>query len=159
HHSCRWRARTEGRAVRITSGRGYFDKDQVPSIGGGHKVTVTHNADGRAEVLDADLVLIATGATPRVLPGAEPDGERILNWQQVYGMTELPEHLIVVGSGVTGAEFVSAFAELGVKVTMVASRDRILPHDDADAADVLEQVLAERGVELEKNCRVDTVTR
>ena len=124
-----------------------------------HKVTVTHNEDGREEVLDADLVLIATGATPRVLPGAKPDGERILNWQQVYDIKELPEHLIVVGSGVTGAEFVSAFAELGVKVTMVASRDRIVPHDDADAADVLEQVLAERGVELEKNCRVDTVTR
>lgn len=153
------RARTEELGVRIIDGRGRFDKDQIPDISGGHKVTVTHNEDGREEVLDADLVLIATGATPRVLPGAKPDGERILNWQQVYDITELPEHLIVVGSGVTGAEFVSAFAELGVKVTMVASRDRILPHDDADAADVLEQVLAERGVELEKNCRVDTVTR
>jgi len=145
------RARTEELGVRIIDGRGYFDKDQTPAISGGHKVSVTHNADGRIEVLDADLVLIATGATPRVLPGAKPDGERILNWQQVYNLSELPEHLIVVGSGVTGAEFVSAFAELGVKVTMVASRDRILPHDDADAADVLEQVLAERGVELEKN--------
>ncbi len=159
HQSDDVRARTEELGVRIIDGRGRFDKDQVPATSGGHKVTVTHNEDGREEVLDADLVLIATGATPRVLPGAKPDGERILNWQQVYDITELPEHLIVVGSGVTGAEFVSAFAELGVKVTMVASRDRILPHDDADAADVLEQVLAERGVELEKNCRVDTVTR
>ena len=132
------RARTEELGVRIIDGRGRFDKDQVPASSGGHKVTVTHNDDGREEVLDADLVLIATGATPRVLPGAKPDGERILTWQQVYDITELPEHLIVVGSGVTGAEFVSAFAELGVKVTMVASRDRILPHDDADAADVLE---------------------
>ncbi len=100
--------------------------------------------------------MVATGATPRILSGAQPDGERILTWQQVYNLTELPEHLIVVGSGVTGAEFVSAFAELGVKVTMVASRDRILPHDDADAADVLETVLSERGVELERNCRVET---
>ena len=117
-----------------------------------------HN-DGTTETLDADLVLVATGATPRILPGAQPDGERILTWQQVYDLKEEPEHLIVVGSGVTGAEFVSAFAEMGVRVTMVASRDRILPHDDADAADVLETVLAERGVELEKNCRVETVSR
>ena len=65
----------------------------------------------------------------------------------------------MVGSGVTGAEFVSAFAELGVKVTMVASRDRILPHDDADAADVLETVLTERGVSLVKHARVDSVVR
>src|SRR5699024_12232055 len=103
--------------------------------------------------------LIATGETPRVLPCAKPDGERILTWQRVYDITELPEHLIVVGSGVTGAEFVSAFAELGVKVTMVASRDRILSHDDADAADVLEKVLAERGVGRATGCRVDTATR
>lgn len=82
-----------------------------------------------------------------------------MTWRQVYDIEELPTHLIVVGSGVTGAEFVSAFAELGVKVTMVASRDRILPHDDADAADVLETVLAERGVSLEKHARVESVTR
>jgi len=127
------RATVESLGARVIDGRGYFPEDQ-----------------------EADAF---TGATPRILPGAQPDGERILTWQQVYNLTELPEHLIVVGSGVTGAEFVSAFAELGVKVTMVASRDRILPHDDADAADVLETVLSERGVELEKNCRVETVNR
>lgn len=153
------RSRMEEIGVRVINGRGYFGKDQHASSIAGHKVTAVSNEDGSEEVLDADLVLIATGATPRILPGAKPDGERILTWQQVYNLTDLPEHLIVVGSGVTGAEFVSAFAELGVKVTMVASRDRILPHDDADAADVLETVLSERGVELEKNCRVDTVTR
>ena len=53
----------------------------------------------------ADVVLIATGATPRVLAGGRPDGERILTWRQVYDLPELPEHLVVVGSGVTGAEF------------------------------------------------------
>ena len=51
------------------------------------------------------MVLVATGATPRVLADARPDGERILTWRQVYDLPELPEHLIVVGSGVTGAEF------------------------------------------------------
>ncbi|MDU7511929.1 MAG: FAD-dependent oxidoreductase, partial [Corynebacterium sp.] len=150
------RATVESLGARVIDGRGYFPEDQEADAFGGHKVTAVFNEDGHEETINADLVLVATGATPRVLPGAQPDGERILTWQQVYNLTELPEHLIVVGSGVTGAEFVSAFAELGVKVTMVASRDRILPHDDADAADVLETVLSERGVELEKNCRVET---
>ena len=59
-------------------------------------------------------MLIATGATPRVLPTAVPDGERILDWRQVYDLPELPEHLIVVGSGVTGAEFASAYLAMGV---------------------------------------------
>ena len=93
------------------------------------------------------MVLIATGATPRVLPSAVPDGERILTWRQVYDLTELPEHLIVVGSGVTGAEFASAYTEMGVQVTLVSSRDRVLPGEDADAAAVIEEVFADRGVD------------
>lgn len=150
------RASMDAHGVRVIDGRGSFD-DYNP------KQTVHYikvdRADGTTETIECDLILIATGATPRILPDAQPDGERILTWRQIYGLNELPEHLIVVGSGVTGAEFVSAFAELGVKVTMVASRDRILPHDDADAADVLETVLSERGVALEKHARVDSVTR
>ncbi|QPK83637.1 NAD(P)H-quinone dehydrogenase [Corynebacterium qintianiae] len=121
-----------------------------------HSVKVTY-PDGNFERVDADMVLVCTGASPRVIKGAEPDGKRILNWRQVYDLIEQPEHLIVVGSGVTGAEFVSAFAELGVKVTMVSSGSRILPHDDADAADVLESVLAGRGVEVVKDAYADSV--
>ena len=110
-------------------------------------------------MLEADVVLIATGASPRVLPGAQTDGERILNWRQLYDLDALPEHLVVVGSGVTGAEFVNAYTELGVTITVVASRDQILPHEDSDAAAVLEELWSERGVILEKNARADSVTR
>ena len=123
-----------------------------------HRVRVT-TPDGKTGVLKADVVLIATGATPRVLAGAVPDGERILNWRQLYDLTELPEHLIIVGSGVTGAEFCNAYTELGVPVTVVASRDQILPHEDSDAAAVLEEVFAERGVTLVKNARAESVVR
>ena len=104
-------------------------------------------------------MLIATGASPRVLPGAEPDGDRILNWRQLYDLDALPEHLVVVGSGVTGAEFVSAYTEVGVQVTLVSSRDRVLPHEDEDAALVLEDAFAERGVNLVKHARADAVER
>jgi dihydrolipoamide dehydrogenase len=94
-----------------------------------------------------------------VLPSAVPDGERILNWRQLYDLSELPEHLVIVGSGVTGAEFCNAYTELGIKVTVVASRDQILPHEDSDAAAVLEEAFTERGVSLVKNARADSVTR
>lgn len=116
-------------------------------------------ADGEERILDADVVLIATGARPRVVKGAEPDGERILNWRQLYDLEALPEHLVVVGSGVTGAEFVSAYTEMGVKVTAVSSRDRVLPHEDEDAALVLEDAFNERGVTLVKHARADSVVR
>ena len=64
----------------------------------------------------------------------------------MYGLAELPEQLIVVGSGVTGAEFASAYDALGAEVVLVSSRDRVLPGEDADAAQVLEDVFARRGL-------------
>ncbi len=148
------RLRSEG--IDLIEGRGELIDDR-PGMAQ-HRVKVT-GADGRVSQLTADVVLIATGASPRVLPNAAPDGERILNWRQLYDLDVLPEHLIVVGSGVTGAEFVNAYTELGVTVTVVASRDQILPHEDSDAAAVLEAVFSERGVTLIKNARADSVTR
>jgi dihydrolipoamide dehydrogenase len=93
---------------------------------------------------------VSTGADPRVLPGAEPDHERILDWRDVYDVQDMPEHLVVVGSGVTGAEFASGYLEAGVPVTLVSSRDRVLPGEDSDAAEVLEEVFQSRGGRLER---------
>jgi NAD(P)H dehydrogenase (quinone) len=107
----------------------------------------------------ADAVLIATGALPRVLPGAEPDGERVLNWRQLYDLTELPPELIVVGSGVTGAEFASAYQALGSQVTLVSSRHRVLPQEDADAAAVVEDVFRRRGMTVLGRSRASHVKR
>ncbi len=142
--------------VTIIGGRGELVDDTSGMAH--HRVKVT-TPDGKAGVLKADVVLIATGASPRVLPSAVPDGERILTWRQLYDLTELPEHLVIVGSGVTGAEFCNAYTELGVTVTVVASRDQILPHEDSDAAAALEEVFAERGVTLVKNARAESVVR
>jgi NAD(P)H dehydrogenase (quinone) len=142
--------------VTIIGGRGEF-VDDVSGMAH-HRVKVT-TTDGKVGVLKADVVLIATGASPRVLPNAVPDGERILTWRQLYELDELPTHLVIVGSGVTGAEFCNAYTELGVTVTVVASRDQILPHEDSDAAAALEQVFNERGVTLVKNARAESVTR
>ncbi len=114
---------------------------------------------GGTETLDADAVLVATGAAPRTLPTAQPDGERILTWEQVYDLTEMPTRLIVVGSGVTGAEFASAYMALGIDVVLVSSRDRVLPGEDADAAEVLQQVLTRRGMTVLSKSRMESVTR
>ncbi len=122
-------------------------------LAGPHRVEVL---DGEGEVIDegeGDVLLVAVGATPRELADSPADGHRILNWTQLYTLTELPEHLIVVGSGVTGAEFASAYRALGSEVTLVSSRDQVLPGTDADAADVLEAAFARRGVTLRSRSR------
>ncbi|WP_297697563.1 NAD(P)H-quinone dehydrogenase [Mycobacterium sp.] len=142
--------------VELIAGRGELI-DATPGLAR-HRIKVTA-PDGTTTRRDADVVLIATGASPRILPSAQPDDERILTWRQLYDLAVLPNHLIVVGSGVTGAEFVHAYTELGVTVTVVASRDRVLPYEDADAAWVLEESFAERGVKLVKNARAQSVVR
>lgn len=136
--------------VRIVTGRGRLD---------GPQRVVATLADGSTETLDADAVLVATGAAPRVLPTAVPDGERILTWEQVYDIGDVPEKVVVVGSGVTGAEFASAYLSLGIDVTLVSSRDRVLPGEDADAAAVLEEVLTRRGMNVLSRSRMESVTR
>lgn len=141
---------------RVMRGRGRLEPGQAPD--GSRKVTVTA-ADGTSEGLIADAVLIATGAHPREIPDALPDGERILNWTQVYDLDELPEELIVVGSGVTGAEFAGAYQALGSRVTLVSSRDRVLPGEDPDAAAVLEDVFRRRGMNVMSRSRAQSAKR
>lgn len=122
-------------------------------------VEVDPGGNGWDERLDADVVLLATGSTPRVLPTAEPDGERILTWQQIYDLPDLPERLVVVGSGVTGAELAHGYLGLGAHVTLVSSRDRVLPGEDADAAEVIENVFRRRGMEVLSRSRASAVRR
>jgi dihydrolipoamide dehydrogenase len=111
------------------------------------------------EQVTADAILVATGASPRILEGAQPDGERILTWRQLYDLTELPRDLIVVGSGVTGAEFASAYQALGSRVTLVSSRDRVLPQEDEDAAGLIEEVFRRRGMTVLGRSRARAVSR
>jgi NAD(P)H dehydrogenase (quinone) len=123
-----------------------------------HTIVVDGQA-GEAAAVRADIVLVTTGATPRILPDAVPDGERILTWRQIYDLPELPEDLIVVGSGVTGAEFAGAYQALGTNVTLVSSRERVLPHEDKDAAVVIEDVFRRRGMKVLSRSRAEAVHR
>jgi NAD(P)H dehydrogenase (quinone) len=138
-------SRLAAEGVKVVSGTGRLAGPRTVAVGDA--------------ILDADAVLIATGAEPRVLPGAAPDGERILTWRQLYDLTELPAELIVVGSGVTGAEFASAYQALGSQVTLVSSRDRVLPNEDTDAAMVVEDVFRRNGMIVLSRSRAARVSR
>ncbi|WP_043109244.1 NAD(P)H-quinone dehydrogenase [Paraoerskovia marina] len=143
------RSRLEREGVRVVIGEGRLD---------GPSTVVVDGEDG-TERLDAHVVLLALGTTPRVLSTALPDGERILTWTQLYNLEEIPKHLIVVGSGVTGAEFAGAYHALGADVTLVSSRDRVLPGEDADAAELIEGVFRSRGMRVESRMRAEAAER
>ena len=132
-------------------------------LGSGHIVdphTVEVRAGGQViERIGCDAILVATGSDPRRLATAPTDGEVILSSQDVYRLKEVPERLVVIGAGATGAEYATAFLRFGSHVTFVVSRDRVLPSEDEDAAMVIEEVFRRRGLETVKNSRAASVER
>lgn len=142
--------RCEREGVRLIAGRGRL---------AGTGSVVVDLSGGGCERIEADTILLATGARPRVLDTAPVDGERILTWEQVYDLDGVPERLVVVGSGVTGVEFACAYQALGSDVVLVSSRERVLPGEDTDAAKVLEDVLARRGMTVLSRRRAASAER
>jgi dihydrolipoamide dehydrogenase len=140
--------------VRYVQGHGRLD--------GTNAIIVATSGDGTAtdfDRIEADTIVVSVGASPRVLSSALPDGEHILTWTQLYNLKAIPEHLIVVGSGVTGAEFASAYRALGANVTLISSRDQVLPGEDADAANVIENVFKRNGMTVLSKSRAASVKR
>jgi pyruvate/2-oxoglutarate dehydrogenase complex dihydrolipoamide dehydrogenase (E3) component len=140
--------------VRIINGEGRLD---------GRDAVIVSTEPGGAgtdfDRIEADTVVVSVGASPRILPTAIPDGERILTWTQLYNLSAIPDHLVVVGSGVTGAEFASAYRALGSEVTLVSSRDQVLPGEDVDAAAVIERVFKRNGMTVLSKSRAESVVR
>ncbi|HET6792947.1 MAG TPA: FAD-dependent oxidoreductase [Acidimicrobiales bacterium] len=134
----------DSQGVRMIAGTG--------RLVGPHTVTATAD-DGKETVIEADAVLISTGSRPRVPEWCRPDGERVLLTRQAYPPPDLPEHLVVVGSGVTGVEFVHMFRSLGSEVSLIVSRQQVLPTKDPEVAAALEDDFLRRDVVLYKGAR------
>jgi len=120
-----------------------------------HKVRV-QSADG-VEELEADAVLVSTGSRPRIPGWASPDGTRILTTRDCYPPKVFPKSIVVIGSGVTGVEFVHMFTSFGADVTLVVSRQQVLPGKDPEAAAALEDSFLARGVKLLKGARAQAI--
>lgn len=144
----------EDAGVRVVQGEGRLD--------GPNAVLVSTAAAGEGtdfDRIEADTIVVSVGASPRELDSAKPDGERILTWKQLYDLPAIPEHLVVVGSGVTGAEFANAYRTLGAEVTLVSSREQVLPGEDPDAAAVIEREFTRLGMHVMSKSRATTVKR
>ncbi|HVB06331.1 MAG TPA: FAD-dependent oxidoreductase [Acidimicrobiales bacterium] len=126
-------------------------------IVGAHTVEITAADGSPSEEVEAEAILVATGSYPRVPDWADVDGERVLVTRQAYPPATIPEHLVVVGSGVTGVEFVHMFRSLGSEVTLIVSRQQVLPMKDPEVAAALETNFLERGVTLVKGARATGV--
>jgi len=124
----------------------------------GPREVVATTSEGTQE-LEADAILLSTGSRPRIPDWAPVDGDRVLITRDAYPPKELPEHLVVIGSGVTGVEFVHMFSSLGCGVTLIVSRQQVLPAKDPEVAAVLEEDFLRRGVKLLKGARAIGIDR
>jgi pyruvate/2-oxoglutarate dehydrogenase complex dihydrolipoamide dehydrogenase (E3) component len=146
------RSLLESQGVRLIQGTGCLVDDRT--------VEVQPVAEGAAaEQIPADVIVLSTGSRPRIPEFAVIDGERILTTRHAYPPPELPEHLVVIGSGVTGVEFVHMFSSFGCEVTLVVSRQQVLPAKDPEVAAALEADFLERGVHLLKGARAQAIAR
>jgi pyruvate/2-oxoglutarate dehydrogenase complex dihydrolipoamide dehydrogenase (E3) component len=139
----------QSQGVRLIEGLGSFK--------GPHEV-VAETVTGIEEI-EADVIVLATGSRPRIPDWTVVDGERVLSTRHCYPPPTLPEHLVVIGSGVTGVEFVHLFESLGSEVTLVVSRQQVLPAKDAEVAAALEEDFLRRGVRLLKGARATAIER
>jgi dihydrolipoamide dehydrogenase len=121
--------------------------------------TVSVDMPDGTETFEADAIVLSTGSRPRIPEWATPDGDRVLTTRQAYPPPAIPSHLVVVGSGVTGVEFVHMFTSFGSKVTLIVSRQQVLPDRDPEVAAALEEDFLRRGVVLLKGARADGIER
>lgn len=143
-------AKVEAAGVRVLRGTGRL---------AGRGTVEVEAPDGGTQALPADVVLVATGSHPRLLPFSAPDGERVFTSRELGELRELPERLIVVGSGATGAEYAHAFARFGSEVHLISSRAQVLPNEDADAAAVIEGSFERWGMVIHRHARAVDLER
>jgi dihydrolipoamide dehydrogenase len=139
----------ESQGVRIIHGSATFRGPNSVRVDG---------VDG-VEDIEFDAALISTGSRPRIPAWCVPDGDRILTTRDCYPPKVIPASVTVVGSGVTGVEFVHMFSSFGSKVTLVVSRQQVLPGKDPEVAAVLEDDFLKRGVKLLKGARAESIER
>jgi dihydrolipoamide dehydrogenase len=149
--------RLESNIVQLLRSQGVRLIEGTARLKGPHEIVVD-TAEGVTE-LEADVIVLSTGSRPRIPDWADVDGQRVLTTRHAYPPPELPEHLVVIGSGVTGVEFVHMFSSLGSQVTLIVSRQQVLPQKDAEVAAALEDELLRRGVRLFKGARAEGIDR
>jgi len=141
-------ARREKVVTTLTSGvGGLFKKNKIDVIEGDGALTADGDVRVGEQTYSAETVILATGSTPRSIPGVE-FGKRIIGTEQAWALSELPARLAVVGAGASGAEIASGYARLGSEVRLMEALDRVLPSEDADVSRLVERGFKRQGVSV-----------
>ena len=117
------------------------------------QVTVT-GVDGTATTVNSRFILVATGSTPKTLPGLDLDGDRVISSDQIWDLKAPPQSVIVLGAGAVGVEFASFFSDVGSEVTVVEFLPNAVPNEDKDVSTELERQFKARGIRVLTGARL-----
>ena len=138
---------TKKNKIEVIYGFGKLKKDGV----------VTVEKDGKATDYSAKHIIIATGARSRELPNLPQDGKNIIGYREAMTLKEMPEKMVVVGSGAIGVEFAYFYNALGVDVTVVEYMPNIVPVEDEDVSKQLQRSFKKSGIKVMTNSSVENV--
>ncbi|MEN9332267.1 MAG: Dihydrolipoyl dehydrogenase, partial [Bacteroidota bacterium] len=139
-----------------------FKKNKIDVIMGygklkpGKKVEVTA-ADGKVSVIEANHIMLATGARSRNLPNMPQDGKKIIGYREAMVLSEMPKSMVIVGSGAIGSEFAYFYNAMGTKVTIVEFMANIVPVEDEDVSKQLEKSFKKMGINVMTGSSVESV--
>jgi dihydrolipoamide dehydrogenase len=126
---------------------GLLKKNKVDVITGEGSLAGDGRVTVGAETFQATTIVLATGSLKRPLPGTSFGG-RVIGTEEAWALEQRPDSMVVVGAGASGAEIASAYARLGVKVTLFEALDRVLPTEDADISRLAQRGLAKQGIDI-----------
>jgi len=139
-----------------------FKKNKIEWIKGTAAIAgrgVVEVIDGERRSLSATReIVIATGSTPRSVPGVEVDRRRIITSDEAIALREVPASMVILGSGAVGVEFASIFSRFGTKVTILELLPRIVPNEDAAVSAELEKSFRKQGITIHTGTRVTRAT-
>jgi dihydrolipoamide dehydrogenase len=129
----------KNRKVTLFNGVGTLGPDRTVHLAGN---------DGETATVTADAIVLASGSTPRVIPGFEPDGRTVVTSDEFFHIPHVPRRAVVIGGGAIGCEFASTLADLGASVTILEALPKILPGCDDDVTRVVLQSFKKKGIDV-----------
>ena len=157
------KAITRSREVvgKLTKGIGYLLEKNKVDLYEGYGSFSTENTivvEPSQTKLAADSIVVATGARQRDLPGIHIDGDIVITSRHALELNKLPESVVIIGGGATGAEFAYLYRSYGVEVTIVEMMDRILPQEDQDVSVELTRSFKKTGISILTSSQVKSIS-
>jgi len=136
-------------------------KNKITHIQGTGKLTsktsLEVNNKQKTDTIEADKIILATGARSRSLPGMEFDGKRVISFKEAMILDSPPKKMIIIGSGAIGSEFAYYYNEFGTEIHLIEMMDSILPVEDSDVSKEVAKSFKKSGIKVSTETKVSKI--